>query len=272
MIEIGDKHFKNKEYLRAFDWYAETIALDDSSWLNRFKAKRRIKRIDKMMNLVIKKRDDYEIEVFHYAQGYNFYRTDKLDNAVEEWEKVFTLNPKKSELKEYISLYAGSKKEEIEKRREDIAESKAMVNKGLDVLSKNNYKEAVSLFESALKVDPENTLAQKYLEETNLKLEQEQTAKAEAKRKALLIEAKQKRLQREEAQKKKPEKKAPVVKLSQQEKEKLVQSLYNKALRAYALGKLEEAMNLWREILKYDPKNEKVLKNMERTEKELESK
>ncbi|MFH1714866.1 MAG: hypothetical protein ABH857_01555 [Elusimicrobiota bacterium] len=276
LIEKGDNFNKNKEYLKAFDLYNKVYSLEKVGWWDRMKINRRISKMDKIMRKVIDSREDYEIEQFHYAQAYMLYRNGKIDEAVIEWEKVLALNANNTEVTEY--LYKNSKGDQ--KAQLKSLTIKNHITNGIEFYNAENYEKAIESFENALEIDKTNTTAQEYLDNSIQKLKKRSEEEELRRQKALLkqTEEKEKMLREkrtaDEKRKKEAseaEKKRRLEKSIKQLSEKEIQDMYNKGLRAYALGNLNDAIKIWDELLIYDPNNEKVKKNLERTKKELEN-
>jgi tetratricopeptide (TPR) repeat protein len=251
LVFLGDERFDKKEYLKALDYYNQVISSKDSNWFRNMQAKSRIKKIDKLMTNMIERREMYALEDYHYARAYKFYSANKISDAVQEWEKVYAINPDYAEVKQYLDTYRGAKMD-VETKRKLAAQITDLFNKGLDAFMKGDYESAVSLFEKVLELDPNNVQAKQSLQDSRIKLEQQRLEK----------ESKKKSVSSEE----------DMSKLTKQQKDELIKSLYNKGLTAYAVGDFNEAIRLWQEILKYEPTNKLALKNLARAQQDLKSK
>lgn len=280
-MEMGDLCRTNKEYFKAFDWYKQVLQQERCTAFEQYKAKRRIKAIDTLMQRMVSKRDAYRIDEYHYAQAYLFYRTGNTKGALEEWEKVLALNPEQKEVAEYVRVARGTT-EEREVKEQVVVKANALINQGIDAFARSEYAQALAFFDQALSIEPTNSVAKSYRDDVALKFEQKRAEEERAKKQKLMQQAeeerreREKRMQeekrkREEAELQRQKEEQQQKRLSERETAALVDDLYNKGLRAYALGNLAEAVKYWREILKYDPNNEKVRRNLERTEKELKT-
>lgn len=282
LIFLGDQRKDVQELLKAYDWYESVFNIDKkANWLDRWKVKRRIKALEKRIDNVIVKRNDYPIEEYHYAVSVKAYINKRIKDAINEWDKVIALNPENTEIWEYIRRYKKVTQLDVKLQR-NIKKARFKLSQGIVYFNNKQYSKAVNVLQQALKLDPNSGDVLKYLEQSRSKLEEMVKFGEQRKRKELLKEAestRKDRIQRDKLraikekeqklQKAKDKTRAEMLKLSDQDKETIIKDLYNKALREYALGNLKGAISLWEKILVYDPNNEKVLKNLKRTKQEL---
>lgn len=186
----------------------------------------------------------------HYTQAKVYYKAGEFAKAIEEFEKVLTLNPEHRKSKKYIAK-AKAELKEIEvakwsaaKRAEEEARAKE-ISQYYD-LGIKNYKErkfglAIDQFKKVLALNPEHKGAKKYIGRAKAELE------AQARRKAKVEAAKKARA-----------------------KAQAIEKHYNIGRIYYKNGKLLEALEEFDKVLALAPEHRGAIKYVGKAGAQLE--
>jgi len=164
--------------------------------------------------------------------GIELEQQGELQEALVKFESVLTLDPGHEVAGEHMARI----KMEL-KRREDLARQNAEIEnrlaEGRSYLERKNYVEALTSFQKALSLDPQNKQAIELCDSTDQLLEQ--------------------------------------VALEKREKQQRIIELLEKGNEFLRMGMLEEAQRRFEEILELDPQNTEALRRRERTAKLIEA-
>jgi len=100
------------------------------------------------------------IAICYYERALEFYKKDRILEAIADFKNVIKFNPEHKEVREYIS---GTEEKMLKKAEE-------YKNKGLKEYAKGNLKEAVKAWEQALRYNPELEVARQNLERARKEL------------------------------------------------------------------------------------------------------
>jgi len=250
----------NKEYIKAYAYYERIILLDSS----KKDIPEEIKKIDKIMKNVLNNREHFNIEDYHYAKSYFLFKSGKMDKCIDEWMKILALNPKRTEIKNYLDLFADKTK----KTKSDLRKVNFLLSQGIKLYNNKKYTKAKQIFYKILFISNDE-IAKLYLKmiEQDSKqqdmfyidnLKKEKTAKSKEEKKRY------KETLQEIVYKKRNLEALPKEKRKKTERKKIIDTLYKKGLDFYYLGDMEKAKLNWEKILEYDSQNKKALKSLKK--------
>ena len=199
----------------------------------------------------------------HYEKGMVYYKNSETTKARAEWEKSLEL------CKDYDKSVGALKKLEEEKYIDDPEDSfngivKEFFEKGLVFYRQGENKKALAEWKQGLEINPNSKQLKDFTSKVEVKNEVETAENAKN------LKSEEKKTQKEEKKKSSTTKSSTV-----QEKpvksidEKKVSELYYSGLKLYKQGKLEEALIVWKQVLKLDPESQKTKKNIEKVNNEL---
>jgi tetratricopeptide (TPR) repeat protein len=202
--------------------------------------------------------ESVDLAKIHYEKGLVYYKNNEVERAKAEWQKSLEF------CKDYEHSIKALKSLEEEKFIENPNDSfnkiiKDFFEKGLSYYRTGDFKKAVEEWDKALELSPKNNQILTFIEKTKIKNEVEEVKKVEKSEKVKEVR------EVEETKKVVEEKKTKTVKNPIDEKK--VSELYYAGLKCYKQGKISEAIELWKQVLKLDPNNEKAKKNLEKLEK-----
>ena len=260
-----------KQYIRAYDYYEKLSILNTPK-------KKSIKIIDfinEELDAVIKRFEKYDIEKYHYAKAYFYFVNGDIENTISEWQKIVVINPDNLEVGEYLAKF------------KDVAIKDLFVSRkttyflkiGINLFNDLEYERAIVYFDDVLRVDKDNEIAIFYLNQSKIKIkefdelfqirQQESYKKNMEKMKVLKIQNKNELINKNKNIKKvlveDEKKKLNDLKEKMNEEEvinKKINSLYAEGMLYYQQGDYLKAEKTWKEILKYDPTNVKVIQKI----------
>ena len=159
-----------------------------------------------------------------YNQALNYYSEGNLAEALANLDRALVWDP------EYAEAQAMYDKIKEEKRK---ADAEAYYNRGLELYNQGNFMDAVTQFERCLELDPENSLARKWQENSFAALVEIQKAKYGKK----------------------------------QEKGQEVSELMKKGVSFYSKGEYFKAETKFKEVLALDPQNAEAKDYLTKSEK-----
>jgi len=206
-----------------------------------------------------------DAEALSYAKGFNFYffKSD-LENTAREWEKVITLNPKRTEVAEYLKTI----KEQLAnlERTRRIAELTKLLegyyNSGENEFTNKRYVQSIKEWEKIVetvkkeKDFPDGTQWEtKARDAINRALEEiDKMAKAKP-----------------AAPTPKPATKPAEAPKPEVVDEAAANRYYQEGLVSYAQGRLRDAIRSWDLALRMNPNHERARKAKEKAEAELQA-
>ena len=271
---LGISHLKKDQLIQSREEFEYVLMLraDDSE------TKSYLEKIDERMEMIetekIKSLDE---------EGDFYFDKEKYEDAIEAWEKVLALDSKNQEAKLKINkAYTKLKEIEQEKKKriaqERVKEIKKKTEKlyieSISLINQKKYWEAREKLTQLLKLDPKHQKAKESLDNIHDILGKRLYFLGRKKEKENNPDGALKNYK--QAQQLIPRNKdvRDAVKRLEESMAKKgqvqAQELYNKGLDAYYEGKLQEAMNLWKQVLKHDPEHLKAKRALERVQAELE--
>ncbi|MFC2048707.1 PEGA domain-containing protein, partial [Elusimicrobiota bacterium] len=150
----GLKEFDNKRFVSALSQFRKGYEIV-KNWKNK-SWKEKIGR--KIEQTKIRLAEQY------YENGYTYYQKNKLEEAIKEFKKALSYNP--------ANTQARAKINEIKSKIKNISLKKAekMYSLGLDEYAAGNDREAITLWEKVLEIDPNHKETLKALERIKEKL------------------------------------------------------------------------------------------------------
>lgn len=237
--EKGDIYFELADYRNALITYSRLITKEphneEFQRLLITTAERYIREKEKKVDLSL-----YEKANYYYKEG-------KIDSALiiaKEGFERYSFEPR------YFILY---------QRYSFIADTiSKLYYKGINAERNREYSLAYQIFRTISEIYP-------YYPEINKKLQS--IAKKIPVKKEPVVKREIKIVRKTvPVKKKKPKKK---LKVKQEDIKQKIQELYKKGIALYSEGRLEEAREIWKEILKIDPQNSKVRRNLAVVEERL---
>jgi tetratricopeptide (TPR) repeat protein len=113
----------------------------------------------------------------YFLSGVDFYVKKKYNEAVAQWKKVLDLMPGNTAIQQYIQS-AGQSGETTTKARkkeasaEDKARSESIYYKAVDAYTSGDTEKAITLWEEAIRLNPDNIGAQRDLEKAKIETEE----------------------------------------------------------------------------------------------------
>lgn len=254
----GEKYYKKGDLVSARAMFEEIIALNPDHQEARDYINMIEQRFGEVVNSI-------------FVRGVSYYEQANYSNALDEMEKVLSLNPDHREAKEYITLIENKQRElekiklALKKKQEEERKNRkisACLKKGLNYYEEKQWTKAINLFNEVLALAPGHKVALEHI--VICYYAQGLTLHKEGK----LLEALHMfnnvlRLypEHEEAQER-------ISRIDEECKEKAEQ--YNrKGLVEYTQGNLQEAIEDWENALRFYPDLETARKNLERAQKEI---
>ena len=269
---------RNKEYIKAYDFYEKIILLNNSQK----KLYEEVLDIDKIMENILEKRENFNIEEYHYAKSYFLFKDAKMDKCIDEWEKILELNPNRTEIKDFVILF----KKKSYKNKFDARKISLFLNEGIRLYNNQKYEKALNNFYKILLIS-DDEIAKLYLKECKIKIEQK------AKKQDVVYidvlknveikenkddEKKYKHTIRDIFDSKKSLQTLAIAIKSEKDNKnknlknedeilKIIDILYQKGLDCYYSGDIENARMNWQKILEYEPKNKRALQRLKKLQK-----
>jgi len=258
IFKAAKKDYDKKRFLKASDKFREIMLKYPEYEL----ARKYYQTINDEMDKIIGD-PKANFEVLAYAKGYLDYFNQNLQDSVSEWEKVLQLNPKRSEVKEYIQKVNEYLRDaERIVREKDISERVTRIyNEGLKAFAEKRWVTAIRKMEEVQSICKNEPFpqsfewfgkSQEYIKKTiNILATPEREAVSSAGPRAVSGAVK------------------PVESVVD---EVASGKAYYDGLVAYAQGRLFDAKRAWEIASRYNPKNEKARKALDRLKKEMEVK
>jgi len=163
----GEALFNEGKYAESIEKWGRILEIDPLdadayNWTK--KSNEKIKELDKKRREEderrAKEREKQRIKDL-YNKSVNLYNTGRWEQAIDGFKEVLKSEPANAEAKSYLDKsLAGLKKQ----KEENARKSQEIYTEGLKEYTVGNLKKAISLWEKAVKLDPENVKAVKSLE------------------------------------------------------------------------------------------------------------
>lgn len=244
------KDYRKKRYLVAADKFNE-IALKYPHYGN---ADLYYGRISGQMKADAENTLDCDLEKVSYAKAYVSYRNRKYAEAVNEWEKVLQLNPRRSELASYIGKAREYLKDIERTRDEKLLEARVagLIEEGKERFNERKWIACIKAMEKAQSICRHESFQSSY--------EMNTTA-------ILYIDNSIKELAKTTVSKKYAS--AGDIQPAADKDPSGAERKYKEGLILYAQGKSSDAVRAWEIAVRLDPGNEKARKALARTKEEL---
>jgi cytochrome c-type biogenesis protein CcmH/NrfG len=113
----------------------------------------------------------------YFLSGVDFYVKKKYNEAIAQWKKVLDLMPGNTAIQQYIQsagqsgeTTAKAKKKEVS--AENKARSESIYYKAVDAYTSGDTEKAITLWEEAIRLNPDNIGAQRDLEKAKIETEE----------------------------------------------------------------------------------------------------
>jgi len=290
LYKIAKTAAKNKEYLKAVDYFSQIVESAPGKMGIVRRSAGNIENIKKNFTQ-------------HYAEGFSYWAKTDYKKAAEEWSLLLAVDPGNKEVREYIDkANAKLKEKELLEQTERERKNKfdACFNKGVESYEKKQYSLAVEKFEEAVILNPGDKIVAEYLgkakaKQTVQKIEEDERSVREYYNNGvkyfnqggyydalfefmgvLEIDPAHKAVRDYIA---KIRAKIRSGKILQETvtpqgdtvdiSSSNVEKLYNLGLLEYSEGNLEKAVSVWQKVLRFSPEHKKAKINLNRVEKEL---
>jgi len=257
IFKAAKKDYDKKRFLKASDKFRDIML----KYPDYEMAKKYYQKINDDMDNIVRNPQSVSFEILAYAKGYLDYYGQNLQDSVAEWEKVLEINPKRSEIKEYLQKVK-EYMADVERlaREKDIAERVTrLYNEGIKAFADKKWVTAIKKMEEVQSICKNEPFPQSL----------EWFSKAQDYiKKAIDIIAVPTEVAGATGQggRAKPPVQEVVI------DEAASAKAYQEGLVAYAQGRLFDAKRSWEIARRYNPKNEKAQKALERLNKEMELK
>lgn len=253
LFKLAKKDYSRRRYLKASDQLRKILL----EYPEHDKAEQYYKRITQEM-YETSKVETANLEELSYAKGYVCYREQQYYNALSEWRKVLEINPKRSELTEYVKDVEEylANAEQLAKEREIEDRVKSIFKEGTVNFNSKEWVSCIKEMEKVQKICRNESFpqslewhskAQKYIEKSVNKLSE------------IVV-----------AEHPKPEPPKPIEKPVEQKIDVAgSEKQYKQGLIYYKHGRLFDAVNAWEIALRLNPNNEKAKKALENTRSKL---
>lgn len=253
LFKSAKRDFKKKRYIKATEKF-ERLMLQYPDYEI---AREYYQKIVNNMNITAESRDLSDLEELSYARGYLYYRGNKLYEAINEWEKVLQLNPKREEIKQYKLEVESYLKDQARRKKEKEIEDKVknIYNNGTAYFKQRKWVSSIKAMEEVQSICRAETFlgsldwhnkAAKYIEKAVEELSR-------------LVKPKPRRRKPRVEPEPEPE---PEVEIDV----KGAQQKYNEGLILFAQGKISDAIRLWRIALRLNPNHKKAGKAIQRAQ------
>ncbi|MFH1824335.1 MAG: tetratricopeptide repeat protein [Candidatus Firestonebacteria bacterium] len=213
-----------------------------------------------------------DLSKIHYEKGLDYYKNSELDKAKAEWQKSLEFCQGYELSIKYLKILEEEKFIEYQKDSFNTI-IKDFFENGLCYYRKGDFKKAVEEWKQALSLSPDNKQILTFIKKTGKEVKEAEEVKKvnpAPSGGAWVNPAPSGGAWVNPA----PSGGAWVnpapsgitkVKKEKTVDEKKVSGLYYMGLKYYKQGKINEAIELWEQVLKLDPNNEKARKNLEKT-------
>ncbi len=176
--KAGNSYYGRKDYKNAITEYTKVLELKHKYKDTSRKLAKARKEYDKESSGQ-RQREANKIQELLY-KGIELYRKKEYKKAIELWKKVLKLDPHNEKPKKYIKrseyqLQHGNKRKDKKRDFFYKEELQQMIEKyfydGMMLFEDKNYKKAIAKWEKILEIDPNNSLAVKYIDEAKKKLQ-----------------------------------------------------------------------------------------------------
>jgi len=227
--KLIEEEFRKKELEKAKAYYNEAYNLFKSEKYeealekldNAFEWYESYKEAKELKNTIQKK-----LLTVYYNRGVKEYKKQNYISALEDFKKVAKINEDYESVKVYM--------ERINEKMKMKGSAREYFSKGVELFVNNQYDEALSQFNKALQIEPDNSMIKTYISKTKTKL------RAIAGGRALT-----------DAQ------------ISE------IKTFYYAGLKKYTAGDLKGAIAEWKKVLQINPSDIKTLKSIEKAQAEL---
>ena len=249
------RDYKKQRYLMAADKF-RNITLKYPEYEN---SEYYYQKINGHMNAESRKSSDSDFERVSYARGYVNYRENNYSDSINEWEKVLQMDPKRSELDQYIAKVRAYLKDIERMRNEKEIEDRVygLFMEGKDHYDSGKWISCIKIMEKVQAVCKNESFRASYewsrqarelIDNSISQLSTVTDAGTSSKESSRARVPAETEIDSRGADKK-----------------------YTEGLILYAQGKTSEAIRVWEIALRLDPKHEKAGKAVERTRDELET-
>lgn len=254
--------FNNAKLIEAKEVFEDILILDPSN----SKARDYLKDIEDNTKTILKNK----VGMF-YKAGELYYREGKYDKAIEQWQKVVTIESENREVKKMIE-----KTKRMIKVIETNRAIKALYEKGKKHYAKKNWEGAIKNFERLLRIDKKHKNAQQHLYKARRNLSKEYYAKGQRLYEKGRLEEARKILTKVVKIDPKNRKAKDLLNIVKRELYQInmtrAERLYQEGLDAYGKGDLKRAVKLMEKALKFRLEHLKAKKALESIQKELKDK
>lgn len=227
--KLIEEEFRKKELAKAREYYDEAFSLykngkyeDALSKLeNAFEWYEDYKEAKELKNAINRK-----LLSGYYEKALQDYNNQNYVSALEGFKKVINIDAKYESAKVYI--------ERINEKMKMKGNAREYFTKGVEFFVNNNYDEALSMFNKALQIEPDNSMIKTYIGKVKGKLKATMGGKS-----------------------------LTAAQIAE------IKSLYYTGLKKYTAGDLKGAISDWKKVLQINPNDIKTLKSIEKAQAEL---
>ncbi len=227
--KLIEEEFRKKELAKAKEYYNDALSLykngkyeDALNKLeNAFEWYEDYKEAKELKNTINKK-----LLSIYYEKALKDYNNQNYISALEGFKKVINIDAKYESAKVYI--------ERINEKMKMKGDAREYFSKGVELFVNNKYDEALTMFNKALQIEPQNSMIKKYIGKVKDKLRTSSGGKT--------------------------------LSASQIAETK---SLYYAGLKKYTAGDLKGAISYWKKVLQINPDDIKTLKSIEKAQAEI---
>ncbi|MGM0441516.1 MAG: PorV/PorQ family protein [Elusimicrobiota bacterium] len=256
-LRKGKKYLDNNELVRARTQFETILELDTENQ----KAKDYLKTIDQRFE---------SVEGAILGSAMESFNKNNYDTAMEEFQRVLTLNPENQKAAEHVKKIEERKKEQrliqqrIQKEQEERIKKRQITShmeSANNNLKKKNWEQAVQNFQKVLDLDPDHTPAREKLADTLYRQGNKLYKDNE------LIDSKEKISRALNYNSDLQNARNLLEKIQQKMRDK-ASDLNRSALSAYSGGDLKQAIKLWEKAVKFNPRLEEAKENLQRARRE----
>lgn len=192
-IDSGRKFYRQRQYQEAIAEWEKALELDPENikvqkYISRAEAKLGIKtegpvQLEEEVSVPQEETEAEQVAGL-IDEGRNYYREGKYEEALKVWEDAYKIDPENKRLsrylvkvKEKISKDEVEAPESAEAEKEDVSFDD-LVTEGKNYFRNQDYKQAVSAWEKALAIKPDDPVLPRYIQKAQSKLEEVAEEKA----------------------------------------------------------------------------------------------
>ncbi len=162
----------------------------------------------------------------YYDRALKDYNNQNYISALEGFKKVVSIDKNYENVKIYM--------ERVNEKMKMKGSAREYFSKGVELFVNNQYDEALSAFNKALQIEPNNSMIKKYITKARAKLRESAGGKA-----------------------------LSAMQLAE------IKTLYYAGLKKYTAGDLKGAISDWKKVLQINPSDIKTLKSIEKAQAEI---